>query len=245
MKLFNLSSVVALSLLGLSACVETTPRNGSTPATAVMPATAAAADVRLLHRYSFSGDLRDSAGKVNGVAKGAVKFAGGKLVLDNGTKGSPDDTLAYVEFPAPLVPASGSTSVVFWFSATETQAFARVIDIGDRDGTEGHAFIYYTPKNAEDTARAAISAAAPGSKTYIDSAKLDDGKPHMVAIVIDGKTKKLLEYVDGKAVGEAQDLGDNTLDKVGHSHAWIGPRALTTTAACRRPSTSCASTTSR
>ncbi|HEY4328213.1 MAG TPA: LamG-like jellyroll fold domain-containing protein, partial [Phycisphaerae bacterium] len=38
--------------------------------------------------------------------------------------------------------------------------------------------------------------------------------------------KKLREYVDGKEVGTAADLGENTLDKVRPVHNWIGRSAF-------------------
>ncbi|MGA2233794.1 MAG: LamG-like jellyroll fold domain-containing protein, partial [Tepidisphaeraceae bacterium] len=115
-----------------------------------------------------------------------------------------------------------SASLVVWFTAKDITGFARVLDIGDKDGANGQAFIYYTPKNADGQARAAITATDTASKTFIDSPPLDDGKQHMVAIVIDGAAKKLHVFVDGKEPVSAADLGDNTLDKVKATHSWIG-----------------------
>jgi hypothetical protein len=184
---------------------------------------ATSAHAGLIHRYSFkSGTAKDSVGSDDGALKGDAKIAGGKLVLDNGDKTSGDDGLSYLEFASSVLPKGGSASLVVWFTAKDTAAFARILNIGDKDGATGKAFIYFTAKNADDQARAAITATDAPSKTYIDTDKLDDGKPHMIALVIDGAAKKLHLFIDGKEPAAAADLGDNTLDKVQPVNNWIG-----------------------
>ena len=207
----------ALAVLGLAACTGTDSN---------VPPPAPAADAQLLHRYSFMNGAQDSAGKIDGLLKGSAKVQNGKLILDNGTKGSPDETLAYLEFASSVLPKSGSVSIVFWFSAQDTQAFARIVDFGDREGTEGRAFIYFSPRIDSDLARAATSATDTSAKTFIDTDKLDDGKTHMVALVISDQDKKLHLYVDGKEPVAAEDLGENTLDKVRPTHCWLGRSAF-------------------
>jgi len=44
----------------------------------------------------------------------------------------------------------------------------------------------------------------------------------MLTLVIDGDAKKLHVYVDGKESAAAEDLGDNTLDKVRQVDRWLG-----------------------
>jgi hypothetical protein len=153
---------------------------------------------------------------------GAARIADGKLVLDNGDKTSIDDGLSYLEFNSSIIPKAGSVSLVVWFTAKDVGNFARIINFGDKQDAEGRAFIYFTPRNADDKARAAITATDTASKTFIDSDRLDDGKEHMVAIVIDDTAKKLHLLVDGKEPAAAADLGDNTLDKVRAVNNWIG-----------------------
>ena len=184
-----------------------------------------AASVRadLTHRYSFNeGAAKDSAGKVDANLKGDAKITGGQLVLQNTDKGSDDAKLSYLEFSGPILPKTGSVSIVLWFTAKDTGGFARLVNIGDKEGSEGRAFIYFTPKNGDGQSRAAITATDTASKTLIDGDALDDGKEHCVAIVIDGTAKKLHVFVDGKEPAAAQDLGENMLDKVRQVNNWIG-----------------------
>jgi hypothetical protein len=189
---------------------------------------ASAAQADLTHRYSFKDGTKDSVGKVDATLKGAAKIADGKLTLDNGDKTSADADLAYVEFGTPILPKEGSVSIAMWFSGKEMGQFSRLLDIGGKDDTSGTAFIYLTARTGDDGSRAAISATDAGSKSNVDGVRLDDDKPHLAIAVIDGTAKKLHLYVDGKEVGTATDLGDNTLDKVKQDHAWIGKSAFDT-----------------
>jgi hypothetical protein len=190
----------------------------------VLVAALAASAVRaeLIHRYTFDDGAKDSVGKVDGTLKGNAKVTDGKLVLDNGAKTSDDPKLSYVEFPAPIIPKSGSVSLVVWITGKDHPLFARVLDIGDSDGGEGRAFIYLVPQHEEQQSRAAITATDTGGRTHVVGARLDDGKPHMAAVVVDGAAKQLHLYVDGKETAKPEDLGDNTLDKVKPIHNWIG-----------------------
>jgi hypothetical protein len=186
----------------------------------------ATAQADLTHRYSFKDKaataVKDSVGHIDAALKGAAKITDGKLVLENGDKTSDSDKLSYVEFGSSVLPKSGSASLVIWITAKENPNFARIFDIGDQDGAEGAAFIYLTPRHEDDLSRAAITATDTGGKTFVTGARLDDGKPHMAALVIDGVARKLHLYVDGKEIQPAQDLGENTLDKVRPVHTWIG-----------------------
>ncbi|MDP9172913.1 MAG: LamG domain-containing protein [Planctomycetota bacterium] len=188
---------------------------------------AASADAGLIHRYSFNdGTARDSVGKVDGALKGAARITDGKLVLENGEKTSTDEKLSYLEFSGSVLPKGGSVTLMVWLTGKESPAFARILDIGDKNGTEGEAFIYLTPRHDSDQTKAAITATDTGSKAFVDGPRLDDGKAHMAAIVIDGATKKLHLFIDGKETGPAADLGDNTLEAVHPVHNWIGKSAF-------------------
>jgi len=193
---------------------------------ALGPSSVARAD--LTHRYSFKEGTKDSVGKVDATLKGGAKIADGKLTLDNGDKTSADADLSYVELAGPILPKEGSVSIAMWFAGKEMGQFSRLLDIGGKDDASGTAFIYLTARTGDDGSRAAISATDPGSKSNVDGDRLDDGKPHLAIAVIDGTAKKLHLYVDGKEVGTATDLGDNTLDKVKQDHAWIGRSAFDT-----------------
>jgi Concanavalin A-like lectin/glucanases superfamily len=177
----------------------------------------------LIHRYSFDGPtVKDSVGHIDATLKGAAKIADGKLVLENKDKTSGDDGVSYLEFNSSVLPKSGSVSLLIWLTENENPQYVRVIDFGDSTGGTGQAFIYLTSRHDSDQTKAAITATDTGSKTDIDGKRLDDGKPHMAAIVIDGAAAKLHLFIDGKESADAVDLGDNTLDKVNPTHSWIG-----------------------
>lgn len=181
----------------------------------------------LIHRYSFNdGTAKDSVGNVDGALKGGATIANGSLVLANQDKSSGDAGVEYVEFSGPIIPKSGSASLVFWFTAKDCGAYSRIFNVSDREGAEGRAYLYFTPRNADDQSRTAITATDAAGKTAIDGDRLDDGKEHMVAVVIDGATKKLRVFVDGKEPVAAQDLGANTLDKVRPVYNWLGRSAF-------------------
>ncbi len=219
-------SIFAVAALATIAACSGTPSDSKTSADAVTAKPTISpkppADPTLTHRYSFTDGAKDSAGHVDGILKNAAKVSGGKLVLENPNKTSADPALAYLDFPSSLLPKTGSVSIVFWFTGTAVDSFARIIDFGDREDVQGRAFIYFTPHASTDMSRAAITADTTGTKTFIDATPIDDGKPHCVAIVIDDSAKKLHLYIDGKEPVAAADLGANTLDKVRPTHTWVG-----------------------
>jgi len=182
------------------------------------------AQATLTHRYSFKdGIAQDSVGKVDGKLKGAgASIADGKLILKN-EESATGDKISCLEFAGSLLPKGGnSVSFVVWFTAKDIGGFARVLNFGESEGGEGRQFIYFSPRTGDGSARVAITGSDVGSKTYLDSDALDDGRPHLVVIVIDGAAKKLRVFVDGKEPNPAADLGDNTLDKVKPVENWLG-----------------------
>jgi len=184
----------------------------------------ATAQAGLTHRYSFKDSTaKDSVGNIDGKLKGpGASIADGKLVLKNDSSAS-GDKASCLEFAGSLLPNGGtSVSLVVWFTAKDVGDFARVINFGASEGGEGKQFIYFSPRTGDGSARVAITGSDVGSKTYLDSGALDDGKPHLVVIVVDGAAKKLHVFVDGKEPNPAADLGDNTLDKVKPVENWLG-----------------------
>ena len=182
-----------------------------------------AAQAGLIHRYSFNdGAAKDSVGHVDGKLMGAgARIAGGRLLLLNDVGGARDKE-SYLEFAGSVLPAKGSVSLAVWFTARDIGSFARVINFGASEGSEGVQFIYFSPHIEDGSSRAAITGSDVSSKTNQDFMALDDGQPHLVAIVIDGTAKKLRVFVDGKEPNPAVDLGENTLDKVKPVQNWLG-----------------------
>src|SRR5262249_16942340 len=137
-----------------------------------------------------------------------------------------DPKLAFVDFSSPIVPKNGSVSFAVWITASSVHLYARVIDIGDKEGVEGRAFIYLVARHDEDKSRAAITMTDTNEKTYTSGDPLDDGKPHMAVLVIDGSAKKLHLYVDGKETAGPEFFGENSLEHVRPAHNWIGRSAF-------------------
>lgn len=183
----------------------------------------ASAHATLIHRYSFNdGVAKDTVGKVDAKLKGAgATVAEGKLSLKNEAAAT-GDQISYLEFDGSVLPKSDSVSLVIWFTAKSTGAFARLINFGASEGTEGTHFIYLSPNTADGSARAAITGSDVTAKTAVDFSALDDGSPHMVALVIDGTAKKLHVFRDAAEPAPAAPLGENTLDKVKPIENWLG-----------------------
>lgn len=182
------------------------------------------AQAELIHRFSFNdGPVKDSIGAITGKLVGAgAEIEGGQLRLKNDEAAQPSK-ISYLELSDSVLPHGGTTaSIVVWFTAKEVGAFARILNFGDSDGSEGRQFIYFSPHTADGSSRAAITGSDVTSKTNLDFEQLDDGKPHMVAIVIDGAAKKLRVYADGHDTKPAEDLGANTLDTVKPAQNWLG-----------------------
>lgn len=183
----------------------------------------AGAQAGIIHRYSFNdGSAKDSVGKVDGklVGTGAT-VADGKLVLKNDLAADASK-ISYLEFAGPVIPKSGSVTIVFWMQAKDVPQYSRVLDFGTSVGGDGNAFIYFTARTADDRSRAAISATDVGGRVPHDGARLDDDKVHMVAVVINGTTKKMQVFIDGKESESAMDLGGNTLDAVKPVNNYLG-----------------------
>jgi len=178
------------------------------------------ARAELIHRYSFKENADDSVGKVNGKLEGKAKVAGGKLVLENSAKESNDPALSYLSFSDRILPKSGSGTIEVWFTSNSDGMFARLFDFGRR----GQGYLFMTVNDGgNDAARIAITNNDWADETKISSdGNVNDGRLHMVAVVIDGGAKDLHFYVDGKENGGAESLGDNTLENVKGGSHWLG-----------------------
>jgi hypothetical protein len=177
----------------------------------------------LIHRFSFNdGSAKDSVGKSDGTLLGGAKIANGQLVMDNEGQSSDGAQISYLEFASPILPASGSATLMVWFTAKkEAGDFARLVNIGDHDSGRGVNFVYITAHTNTDKARCAIGTDST-TRIPVDNDRLDDDQEHMLTMVIDGDAKKLHVYVDGKESAAAENLGENTLDKVKQVDRWLG-----------------------
>jgi hypothetical protein len=178
------------------------------------------ARAELIHRYSFKENADDSVGKINGKLEGKAKIANGKLALENSGKPSNDEALSYVSFSERILPKSGSATIEAWFTSNSDGSYARLFDFGRR----GQGYLFLTVNDGgNDIARTAITNNDFGEETKISSdSNVNDGRLHMIAVVIDGTGKNLHFYIDGKAEGGAEPLGDNTLEKIQGGSHWLG-----------------------
>ena len=185
------------------------------------------ARAELIHRYSFQDAANDSVGKVNGKLEGDAKVADGKLVLTNTGKKSDDAKLAYLSFGERILPKTGSATIEVWFTSKSDGQFARVFDFGQR----GQGYLFLTVDEGSDIARTAISNNDWGDEaTTRSDSTVNDNKPHMAAVVIDGAAKRLRFFIDGKQHGESEPLGDNSLEKIKGANNWLGRSLYTTDA---------------
>jgi large repetitive protein len=175
----------------------------------VIPCSARA---ELTHRYSFDdGTANDSVGKVNGKLMGDAKAADGALKLQNDMKTSGDAKLSYVSFAERILPKTGSATIEVWFTSNSKGPYARLFDFGQR----GQGYLFLTVDEGGDVARAAITDNDWGEEATLRSAgPVNDNKPHMLAVVIDGTKKTIHLFVDGKEQGQGEPLGETSLEKV-------------------------------
>jgi hypothetical protein len=140
--------------------------------------------------------------------------------LENAGKVSNDSALSYVSFSERILPKAGNTTIEVWFISNSDGSFARLFDFGRR----GQGYLFLTVNDGgNDIARAAITNNDWGEETKISSdSNVNDGRLHMVAVVIDGAAKNLHFYIDGKEQGGAEPLGDNGLEKIQGSNHWLG-----------------------
>jgi hypothetical protein len=212
------SAFVALTACILVACKAPTASQQTPP---VPETPKVVASPHLIHRFSFKSDANDSIGTLTGKLVGPASIANGTLVLKNDNPATP----AYVEFSASPLPAGSHTSILIWFTSSNAGSFSRLLNLGDDNGTVANAFIYLTPHTTNGNTRIAISANLTATKTFIDAEATDDGKPHMLAVVIDGSQLHL--FIDGVEPKPAADLGNNTLDKIARKDNWIGKSPFT------------------
>ncbi len=179
----------------------------------------------LTHRYSFKDDnANDTVGKIHGKLEGNAKVADGALVLDNTSKTSDDESLSYLSFEKRILPEKGSATIEVWFTSKTEGPYARVFDFGER----GQGYLFLTISDGgNDVARTALTNNDFGEESTVttDNGKdrgVNDGKPHMVAVVVDAEGGNLRLFVDGKEIESARPLNENSLEKITGANHWLG-----------------------
>lgn len=83
------------------------------------------ANAGLVHRWSFDGDLTDSVGGQTGVSLGGITFAGGKMSMVGGDKGT-----SGVDLGADILPKSGPVTLEFWLTIDRGLKWSKAFSIG-------------------------------------------------------------------------------------------------------------------
>ncbi len=128
----------------------------------------------LAHRYSFSGDARDSIGMAHGSLAGQAAITNSALVL-NGAPGG------FLNLPGGLISGCSSASIEFWATLGVNGDWARVFDFGNINGNSGQDFLFYTPhtpSNGQNLGMASSSTVNLSPPGVLDSQRI-----HVVCIV--------------------------------------------------------------
>ncbi|HRT28932.1 MAG TPA: autotransporter-associated beta strand repeat-containing protein [Kiritimatiellia bacterium] len=79
----------------------------------------------LRHRWSFNGDLSDSAGGQTATAVGAVTTDGQQYTLKGGAKGT-----SYLSLGSNILPTTGPVTIEIWATQHSIQNWSRILDFG-------------------------------------------------------------------------------------------------------------------
>lgn len=149
----------------------------------------------LVNRYSFTnGDTTavDSIGGQHGSLMDDATISSNSVQLD----GSGD----YVDLPSDLITGYTAVSFEAWFTRTASSGtWARVWDFGNKSGSTGGHYVFFTPKSNSDTFRYAISDTNPGydHEENVETTPTATGVPAYVAVVHNGTTGEVELYVNG------------------------------------------------
>jgi hypothetical protein len=163
----------------------------------------------LAHRYSFTGNARDSIGMAHGGLLGNAVVTNGALQLTGTTGG-------YLSLPGGLVSGSSAATVEFWATFGANGNWARVFDFGNIAGTNGQNFLFFTPHNSSGGAQMGFSVVGSGTNNLTSPGTFDNRTLHVVCIV-DPTNRYSALYTNGVLMA-AQT---NTLPALtGVSNAW-------------------------
>ena len=161
-------------------------------------------EAKIVHRWSFATDGKDSVGTANAVLREGAAVASGKVDL-NGSG-------AYVELPiGATVSKLTNATIEAWATWDTAQgAWARLFDIGMGQ----NAYMFLTPRHgraaeggAENSIRFAITTNGFGEEQTVNGpAQFPTAKETHVAVTIDAEKKVARLYVDGKLVATQENF---------------------------------------
>ena len=178
----------------------------------------------LTHWYTFNdGTGADLIGSADlGIINGAL-VQNGQVVLSNaGVTSGQATTVQYVNMPTSALPASGPITVLAWFTANNAPNWTRLFDFGNRVGSDGDSYLFFSPQSSFNDSRLVLSTGGgPTGEVVASATTSDDGAQHMVAAVVDTATDTLRLYLDGSPVGTA-GLAGADMGSITKSVAYFG-----------------------
>jgi autotransporter-associated beta strand protein len=175
----------------------------------------------LTHWYTFNdGTANDLVGASHGTLHNGAGILGGQLTLQNlGVTSGQSTSVQYASLPAGVLPNAAATIEV-WYTASNLANWSRVFDIGNRVGTAGDSYLFFTPQSGNNDSRADFKPSGAASSVVTD-VTTDNGIQHMAAVVIDTSAGLLRLYMDGSAKGTAALNGANA-GSINDTLAYIG-----------------------
>jgi len=163
----------------------------------------AAASAKLLHRWSFNGNLDDSVGGSTATSYGTTTVTGEALSLPGGANGT-----GYVDLGAGLIPTSGPFTIEIFATQVGVKNWGRILSFGNGTGTENMFFMSWSRGTTVGNDRVALADSYSASAAFSFDEKLQPYttgvKWHIAASFIpnfcgDGRMKVLLvkEALDG------------------------------------------------
>ncbi|MCA9236400.1 MAG: hypothetical protein KDA44_13080 [Planctomycetales bacterium] len=178
----------------------------------------------LTHWYTFNdGTATDLVGSADLTLVNGALIIGGKAALYNSGVDSGDaGAVKYLDMPTAALPASGSATIVAWYTTTNAANWTRVFDIGNQSGSNGDSYLFFSPQTSTNESRFVISSGGGNSNESVAATgTTDDGVQHMVAGVVDTATDTLRLYIDGTQVA-TDSLAGRDMGSVTKAVAYFG-----------------------
>ena len=179
----------------------------------------------LTHWYTFNdGTGTDLVGSSDlTLMNGAQVHAGKAVLINDGITSGQSTTVQYLNMNPSALPTSGDATIEVWFNtAGESDDYTRLFDFGNKSGSNGNSYLFYTPQSSSDDSRLVLSSGGGSAgETFVTGSTTDDFLQHVVAGVIDTTDDTLSLYIDGDLVSTTSLGGDN-IGSITKSFAYFG-----------------------
>jgi len=166
----------------------------------------------LIHRYSFDLDARDSIGTAHGTLMNGATVNGGAVNLNGANQ--------YVDLPGGLLNGLARVTFEFWSSFGINGNWARVFDFGDRSGSVGKTYVFFSPHGGVNHTLAVRDAS--GTERRSEQSGVLDGLTNVhVVCVYDPPTSTLILYLNGMADVWRTDAS-SPLSEINNVYSWLG-----------------------